>query len=49
MRNAVQELWDNAMNPENEERMIDLFSFLTLVFNGQITQVEMKELMRGQI
>ena len=47
MREAVQNLWDNAMNPKNDERMIDMFSFLTLVFNGQITQTEIKELMTG--
>ena len=49
MRKAVKELWDNAMNPENDERIIDLFSFLTLVFNGKITQLEIKELTRGQV
>lgn len=49
MRDVVKTLWNNILNPDNEndERMIDMMSFFTLVINGQITNEEIKEIMES--
>ena len=49
MRDVVKTLWDNIINPDskNEERMIDMMSFFTLVINGQNTNEEIKEIMES--
>ena len=48
MRDVVRKLWENILNPFNDERELDLISFFTLVVNGQITEDEFKEIMKGQ-
>lgn len=48
MRSVVLTLWNNILDPENNERLIDMISFFTLVFNGQITDDEVQEILRGQ-
>ena len=37
MRNVVKTLWHNATDPLNDDRDIDMVSFIALVLNGQIT------------
>ena len=49
MRNIVKNLWNSILDPTNDERLLDLVSFFSLVFNGQITDDEVQEIMRGQI
>ena len=48
MRNVVKNLWDSILDPENDERTLDLISFFSLVLNGQITQDELKEIIEEQ-
>ena len=48
MRKVVQTLWNNILDPSNDERIMDLISFFTLVYNGQITYEEVQEIMKGQ-
>lgn len=48
MRNSVKILWDSILNPENDERLLDMISFFNLVLNGQITNDEIQEIMKGQ-
>jgi len=50
MRSVVKNLWDSILNPlnTNDERMIDMVSFFTLILNGQITNEEIEEIMKGQ-
>ena len=48
MRKVVQTLWNNILDPSNDERIMDLISFFTLVYNGQITHEEVQEIMKGQ-
>ena len=48
MRSVVLTLWNNILDPENNERLIDMISFFTLVFNGQITDDEVQEILRCQ-
>ena len=47
MRNVVKTLWENILNPLNNERELDLISFFSLVLNGQITQDELKEIIES--
>lgn len=47
MRSVVKTLWDNILDPLNEERLIDMISFFTLVINGKITNEEIKEILEG--
>ena len=48
MRSVVKTLWNNILDPSNDERILDLISFFTLVYNGQITNEEVQEIMKGQ-
>ena len=45
MRNVVKTLWDNILDPTNEERVLDLISFFSLAINGSITNEEIQEIM----
>lgn len=49
MRNVVKTLWNNVLDPQNDERKIDLISFFALVLNGQITNEEIQEILEGQL
>lgn len=49
MRNVVKTLWDNILDTSNDERLLDMISFFTLVINGQITNEEVQEIIRGQV
>jgi hypothetical protein len=50
MRSVVMTLWNNILDPQNDERLLDMISFFTLVFNGSISNDEVQEIMnmRGQ-
>ena len=48
MRNVVKTLWDSILDPSNDERALDLISFFSLVINGQITEEEAQEILKGQ-
>ena len=50
MRNVVKNLWNSILDPTNDERVLDLISFFSLAFNGDITNEEIQEIMnmRGQ-
>lgn len=48
MRDVVKNLWESVICPENDERVLDAIAFFTLVYNGQITDREVKEILRGQ-
>jgi len=48
MRDVVKNLWENVISPKNDERVLDAIAFFTLVYNGQITDEEVKEILRGQ-
>ena len=48
MRNVVKTLWESVLDPFNDERELDLISFFSLVMNGQITNEEVQEILRGQ-
>lgn len=48
MRDVVKNLWENVISPKNDERVLDAIAFFTFVYNGQITDEEVKEILRGQ-
>lgn len=48
MRDVVRNLWENVISPKNDERILDAIAFFTLVYNGQITEKEINEILRGQ-
>ena len=48
MRDVVKNLWKSVINTENDERVLDAIAFFTFVYNGQITDEEVKEILRGQ-
>lgn len=48
MRDVVKNLWESVISTENDERVLDAIAFFTFVYNGQITDEEVKEILRGQ-
>ena len=48
MRDVVKNLWESVISPKNDERVLDAIAFFALVYNGQITDEEVKEILRGQ-
>ena len=39
----------HVIKPNNDERVLDAIAFFTFVYNGQITNDEIQEILRGQI
>lgn len=48
MRNVVKDLWESVISVDNEDRVLDALAFFTFVYNGQITNDEINEILRGQ-
>ena len=48
MRDVVKNLWKSVISTDNDERVLDAIAFFALVYNGQITDEEVKEILRGQ-
>ena len=48
MRDVVKNLWESVISPQNDERVLDAIAFFTLVYNGQIRDEEVREILRGQ-
>lgn len=48
MRKEVLTLWNSVLDTKNEDRIYDMFCFLTHILNGEITKKEIEEIMKGQ-